>query len=106
MSGPFPEAEANRRALADEREPGAPAGAGLRMHQGLDHEVPEPSLRERRRDLLPFPCAVLRKEHVLQLAAAAGAEMGAGRFGPRRLLEPLDRFADQTVAALSADADA
>jgi hypothetical protein len=45
----------------------------------------------------------MRRRHVLQLAAAADAEMGAGRFGARRLLQPFDRFADQTVAATPGD---
>ena len=79
---------------------------GCRAHQRLDPDVLESPLRERRRDLLAFPCAILRKRHVLQLAAAAGAEMGARRLGARRLLEPVDRLADQTVAASSGDAHA
>ena len=106
MSGALSKAQANPRALAEEREPGAPAAARSRAHQRLDPDVLESVLRERRRDLLAFPCAVLRKRHVLQLTAAAGAKMGARRLIPRRPLEPLDGVADQTVAASPADAHA
>ena len=107
MSGPLPEAEADRRAPADEREAGAPAAApGCVLTSGSTGMSSSPRCASAAATCWRFHARVLRGRQVLQLAAAAGAEMGAGRLGARRLLEPLDRLADQTVAAASGDAHA
>ncbi len=75
----------------------------MAIDQGFDTDAVQALSCQRHLDLLALPGAILRGREVLQLAAAAVAEMGARRLGAGRLREPLDRRADQIVATPADD---
>ena len=72
----------------------APPRARRNRHDLLHRHVRESPLLERCHDEIALPGEIGLARHMLERAAAAGAEMDAGRRGPRRaLLDQLDEMA-------------
>ena len=75
----------------------------MAIDQRFDADAIQALSCQRHLDLLALPGAILRGRQVLQLAAAAGAEMGARRLGAGRRRDPLDRRPDQIIATTADD---
>ena len=90
----FVEADRHLIAAPLRLEARAPSRARRNRHDLLHRHVREAALLERRDDEIALPGEIGVARHMLERAAAAGAEMDAGRSGPRRsLLDQLDETA-------------
>ena len=94
-----PKAELDPAGRHPEREPDPPPARGRRDLGRRHLDLVQAAARERLDHGLALPEGVVGGRQMLQLAAAAGPEMPAGRRRPGDPLEACDRRRDQAVGA-------